>query len=185
MSHAMSFEGGELSFAMGWPTLLGCPEKYRKCLNFDLSSCSLSKQQQLLGDGMSVNVCLAWYLYVWSHSVRREEIEYLKVSTAYTFKEYIAAEYDNVPEDPVEQTHNAPDWAQAEYDAAPQHWLLQGFSAYRRHQAHRRREASALSSVASPGRQGPRNRGWARPSPGTIHTMGRMAHQAQRALHIY
>jgi hypothetical protein len=75
------FTFNELSFAYGWPTIATCPrmEKYRNVLNYEFSKGSHCRQTKLLGDGMSLNMVQAWYLYIFSHCVRRDYIEALTI----------------------------------------------------------------------------------------------------------
>ena len=69
------FTSNELSFAHGWPTLEFAPKEYKECLNYDLSEYTLSHQQRLVGDGMSLNCAQAFALYVFSHSVRKDTLD--------------------------------------------------------------------------------------------------------------
>jgi hypothetical protein len=70
------FTPNELSFAHGWPTLEECPSRYQDVLNYDAPSLlSHAQQRSLLGLGLSLNMVQAWYLYLFSHLVRRDYIE--------------------------------------------------------------------------------------------------------------
>ena len=69
------FTAGELSFAHGFFSPGISSEVYGGCSNYDISSCTINQQQELLGDGMSVHAVAAWFTYVVANTVRLDAIK--------------------------------------------------------------------------------------------------------------
>jgi hypothetical protein len=69
------YTANELAFLHGFPSLEFCPAKYKNCLNYQLSSKSPGHQARALGNGQSIVVTVAWILYVFSHTIRRDVVE--------------------------------------------------------------------------------------------------------------
>ena len=95
----------EISMAHGWPTLDLTQNHVRRTLNYSLSDLPLSAQIRMVGDGMTLNVVQAWLLYLFSHTLRRSELEKIAPQLSYSeVKAPSKIDYDN---DDTEQGSNA------------------------------------------------------------------------------
>lgn len=72
------FTPRELAFAHGWPSLdfSGCRE-YKYLLSEKFESLPYTKACEVLGNGVHLPCMTAWFMFVASHTIRRESLLYL------------------------------------------------------------------------------------------------------------
>ena len=71
---AYFFTPSELAFAHGFPATPMSPEKYKDCSTFDLMALTQNKQKEGLGNGMHIVAMVAWYAFVFAHTLRRDSL---------------------------------------------------------------------------------------------------------------
>ena len=74
------FTGNEIAALHGWPTLEFFPKRFRDVLNYDMADYSISHQERMLGDGMSLQMVEAFCTYIFTHCVRKSMLTRVSLS---------------------------------------------------------------------------------------------------------
>ena len=85
----------ELAFAHGYPMTDTALPKYRDCMKTDFAGMSATSVRSALGNGMHLPIQIAWFAFVVSNCVRKEDLNSLIVHKKNPFVNTFAEDEDS------------------------------------------------------------------------------------------